>query len=335
MESKMRSSRLGIFVLLLTAILFTTNCTYYNRIVSRKNLVDGSIAYKERNFQEAQELFRRAIARDPEGETLEGRMAQVFLARTLHSEFIGNRQRTDIAESAIVEYQKALQIDPNDQSSYKAVAGLLENLQKTDEWQRWVTERSTNESINPEYRAEALVSLAAKQNTCANEITDTEQTKKTVQRDGKDVFEYVKPEDPATFERLQKCVAEGRKLIDQAVALEPEGVTNAGSFDVKAATDEELTKRQNLLKIFESVRSYKASITLQDSRLAEMNGNAAEAERLRNAAEQAREGFLALSKVNEAIEAEKTLRAAAANANANADANAEAPAANTEANAAE
>src|SRR5690606_40382527 len=59
-----------------------------------------------------------------------------------------------------------------DQTSYKAVAGLYENLEKTDDWRRWVTERSANESIKPQYRADAFVALAAKQNTCANEISE-------------------------------------------------------------------------------------------------------------------------------------------------------------------
>src|SRR5690606_22413977 len=100
----------------------------------RKNLVDGSEAYKGRKFAEAEELFRRATERDPEGKTLEGRMAQIFLARTLHSEYVGNRQETSLAEAAIEAYKKAISFDPNDQTSYKAVAGLYENLGKTDEW---------------------------------------------------------------------------------------------------------------------------------------------------------------------------------------------------------
>ena len=75
----MRSSRLGIIVLIAVSVLFTTNCAYYNRIMSRKNLVDGSQAYKERKFSVAEDLFRRAAARDPEGSTFEGRIAQVFL----------------------------------------------------------------------------------------------------------------------------------------------------------------------------------------------------------------------------------------------------------------
>jgi len=85
----MRSSRLGVLLLLTLAVLFTTNCSYFNRIMSRKNLVDGSLAYKERKFSEAEELFRKAAARDPEGTTMEGRTAQIFLARTLHSRYIG------------------------------------------------------------------------------------------------------------------------------------------------------------------------------------------------------------------------------------------------------
>ena len=119
---KMRFSRLGIFVLLILAVFLSTNCSYYSRVMSRKNLVDGSLAYKERKFDVAEELFRKAAARDPEGKTLEGRTAQIFLARTLHSKFIGNKADKSIAVQAITEYKKALNVDKNDQSSYKAIA---------------------------------------------------------------------------------------------------------------------------------------------------------------------------------------------------------------------
>ena len=108
----------------------------------------------------------------------------------MHSEYIGNRGEKDKADQAIAEYRKALQNDPNDQSSYKAIASLLENQQKGDEWLTWVTERSKNENIRPENRAEALVSLAAKKNSCAGDIDDTDKTKKTVTKDGKQVFQH-------------------------------------------------------------------------------------------------------------------------------------------------
>lgn len=319
---KMRSSRLGILVLLTLSVFLTANCGYYNRIMSRKNLVDGSLAYKERKFEEAEDLFRRAAARDPEGETLEGRTAQLFLARTLHSRFIGDRKVTSKADEAIVEYQKALRVDPNDQSSYKAIASLYENLQRPDDWQRWVNERAANTSILPQNRAEALTSLAARQNTCANEITDTEATKKTVTKDGKPSFQFVKPENPDELARLQTCVTEGTRLIDQSVALEPEAVRNMKNLDVKSLTDEQLKTNLDLLRVFESARSYKASLRLQAMRLAEMEGREADRDRLKQEADQARAEFLELSNVSKAVQDEIDARRTAADEAANANANA-------------
>ncbi|HCA57206.1 MAG TPA: hypothetical protein DEP46_04380, partial [Blastocatellia bacterium] len=165
-------------------VAVSTGCEAYSRILSRKDVVDGSTAYKERKFAEAERLFRQAAARDPEGKTEEGKIAQLFLARTIHSMYIGNRSDKSLAERAIEEYKKALANNPNEQSAYKAVASLLDVPEKQDEWRAWVTERANNEGLTPQNRAEALSSLAARENTCANEITDTEATKKPGKRDG-------------------------------------------------------------------------------------------------------------------------------------------------------
>lgn len=307
----MRFSRIGVFVLLLTTVLIGTNCSYYNRVMARKDLVDGSKAYKDRKFPEAEKLFRQAVARDPKGENIEGKMAQLFLARTLHSIFIGNRQDKSKAEQAIAEYQKALAIDPKDQSSYKAIASLYENLQKTDEWQAWVTKRSTDTSIPPEQRAEALTSLAAKKNTCANDISDTEATKKTVTKDGKQAFQFVKPAKPEDFDALVKCTQEGTALIDQAVALETDVVKKAASIDVKPMSDADLAKTQDALKVFESARSYKASLLFQSMRIAEMEGKTADRDRLKGEADAARKNFTDLSEVVKKMQKEIDDRTAA------------------------
>jgi tetratricopeptide (TPR) repeat protein len=317
----MRSSRLGIFVLLIFAVFLTSSCGYFNRILSRKNLVDGSMAYKERKFEEAEDLFRRAAARDPQGETDEGRIAQVFLARTLHSRYIGNRQDPSLAERAIAEYKKALAVNKNDQSSYKAVASLLENLGRTDEWREWVNSRSNAGDIKPEYRAEALTSLAAKQNTCANEISDTPATKKTVKGpDGKDTFQFSKPADAAEFERMKGCVAEGTRLIEQASSLETDTVKNAGSLNPKSMSDEQLKETIEAIKPFESSRSYRASLIIQSSRLAEMEGRNQDRDRLKEEADRAKEAFTSLSEVSKNLQNEVEARRAAAEAAANANA---------------
>jgi hypothetical protein len=316
---KMRFSRIGVLALLSMLLLTGTSCQYYNRIIARKNLVDGSNAYKNRKFKEAEQLFRDAISRDPKGETKEGQTAQLFLARTLHSEFIGDRGQKKLAEDAITEYKKALALNPNDQSSYKAIASLLENLQKTDEWLDWVTKRSQNTAIPPEQRAEALTSLAAKKNSCANDITDTEKTKKTITKDGKQAFQFVKPENAEEFETLKKCVADGMQLADQAVALESADVKNATSLNIKSLTDAQLKEKQDLLKVFESARSYKASLLIQDMRVAEMDNRIPDRDRLKTESEAARTNFVQLSDVVKKIQAEIDERAAAKEAETSAN----------------
>ncbi len=284
--------------------------------MARKDLVDGSNAYKGRKFPEAEQLFRNAVGRDPNGQWTEGKMAQLFLARTLHSTFIGNRQKKEVAEEAIKEYQKALALDPNDQSSYKAIASLYENLQQNDKWLSWVTARSANTTIPPEQRAEALTSLTAKKNSCANDITDTEATKKTVQKDGKPSFQFVKPAGTEDYENLKKCIDEGTQLANQAVSLETPQVKNAASLDIKGMSIADLGKNQDLLKVFESARSYKASLTIQAMRLAEMDNRIPDRDRLKGESDTLRKSFIELSDVVKKIQAEIDERKAIAVAEA-------------------
>jgi hypothetical protein len=249
-------------------------------------LVDGGTAYKNRKFDEAEQEFRNAVSRDPQ--SMEGRTARLFLARTLHSQFIGDRKNTDKAEEAIKQYKEVLASDIKDQSSFNAVAGLLENLNRDEEWQQWITERTNNEQVPGEQRAAALTKLAAKKYSCANEISDVEPVKKTVTKDGKQVFEFTKPQDPATFETFGRCVQEGSELIDRAVKLDNNS---------------------------DAVWSYKANMLVQQSRLAEMNGNTQQREALRAEADRAKERFTELATARKAKEdAEKAAKEAQANA---------------------
>ena len=286
----MKISRAGI-ILLIAIITFTgTSCNYYNRVMSRRNLVDGAEAYKGRKFDQAEAHFRAAISRDPSADSVEGKTAQVFLARTLHSQYIGNRSNQGKAQEAIQEYKKVLEKDPTDQSSFKAVANLYENLQMQDEWLAWVTQRANNENVPPEQRADALTSLAARKYSCANEISDVEPVKKTVEKDGKPAFEFTKPADEQTFQKLKQCVQEGTELINKAVELNPNS---------------------------DSAWSYKANLLVQQMRIAEMEGNNELKEQLKTQAETAKERFTTLAeekrKKQEEEEARKKAEEEAAN----------------------
>jgi hypothetical protein len=304
----MRSSRLGILVLITFTVLIGANCSYYNRIIARKNLVDGATAYKERKFAEAEQLFRDTVAVDPNTETVEGKTARVFLARTLHSQFIANRKDTAKAEAAINEYKKVLQVDPNDQSSFKAVASLLDNTDRKDESLQWVTERANNTQVKSEYRAEAYTSLAARKYSCANEISDVEPVKKTVKKDNKEVYQFTKPENPADFDRLKQCADEGLALVDQALAVEPASVQQMKNLDLKTMSIPQINENEELLKIFSSGWSYKANLLYQKMRIAEMEGNEAEKNNWKAKGDEARDVFKGLNDVEKNMEQEKTAR---------------------------
>jgi hypothetical protein len=341
----MRSSRLGVVVLVAFAALLTTNCTYYNRVMSRKNLVDGSTAYKGRKFEAAQELFRKAAARDPEGATLEGRTAQLFLARTLHQRFSAERGKTEFAEQAIVEYNKAIpqyvreyadakaaydanQAGAAEQKRYRmaltdlnssasAISSLNVALERGDVAVAWQRDLAAGDQYPGTARARAIVSLGLENNSCASDITNNEKVKKTVKVDGKDVFQFSKPENPDDLTKLQKCVTEGTKLFDQAYALETDVVKTAGNVDIKSLNDDQLAILEESIVSFESARSYRASIAVQAARLAEMEGSSTVAA-AKSEAEKRKMESDQLKKVVGAIKIEKDARLAAAQAAAEA-----------------
>lgn len=300
----MRSSRLGIIVLIAFTILTGANCSYYNQIIARKNLVDGATAYKDRKFAEAEQLFRKTVEIDPNGDTMEGRTAQLFLARTLHSQYISDRKNNAKAEAAVQAYDKVLAKDVNDQGSFKALASLMDTLGRKDESLQRITERANNANVKPEYRAEAYTSLAARQYTCANEISDVEPVKKAVKKDGKDVYEYTKPENPDDFAKLKTCADEGIKLIDQAIALEPAEVQQMKGLDLKAMTPQEIDAKAEIIRIFSSAWSYKANLLYQKMRIAEMDGNAAEKDSFKAKGDEARTVFTGLNEAEKNMTAE-------------------------------
>lgn len=341
----MRFSRFGVLAFISITVLMGTNCSYYNRVIARKNLVDGAKAYKDRKFPEAEALFRYAASIDPKGETVEGRTAQLSLARTLHSEYIGNRQNKALAQSALDEYKKSLGPSLKDlkettsaydktptseeaqkryyqalsavNSTTSAIASLYDNLKNPDQPEQpdkskeWQLEVANSGDYPPTARARALSSLAAKSNTCANEISDTEATKKTVQKDGKDVFQFVKPAKPEDFAQLKRCVEEGTQYIDQALSLEPDLVKNAGSLNISTLSDTQLTLNLEVMKIFESVRSYKASLTVQAMRIAEMDGRNEDKDKLKVDADASKAKFTELSDIDKKMQTEVEARAQA------------------------
>lgn len=307
----MKVSQAGILVILAFLLVGLTGCNFF----ARKDVVDGAEAFKNRKFDEAEQLFRRAVSRAPE-DSIEGKTARLFLARTLHSQFAAARDKKEKAEEAIEQYKKVLVKDPKDNSSFKAVANLLENLEKKDEWKQWLTERSENTGIPPEQRAEAYTSLGSKENSCANDITEDPNNKKTIQEGGKAVFKFSKPTEPAKLDELKGCIDRGMGLIKKALELETDEVKNAKGLDVKPMTDAQLKAKNDVLKPFESARSYHTSLLIQSARLAEMEGRTADKDRLMQEKDAAKLQFTELADVTKSIREEQEARQKAKEAEA-------------------
>ncbi len=307
-----RFNKFGVFSLLLLIATIGSSCSYYNRIMARMNLVDGAQAYNARNFEEATEKFRKAVQYDPEGITIESKTAQLFLARTLHSLFAGNRRDKQKAEQAVEEYIKALpgfvreisdnravvDASPEDENARKtlaknerivssivsAVGSLYENLQQDDKWRDWQIKKSEDVALPNKVRANSLVALAAKKYTCANEISDTAEVKKSVQKGGESVYQFSKPKNEDDFDKLKKCVEEGTAYVDKAIELSSES---------------------------DSAWSYRTSLLSQKMRIAEMDGKTEEKASLEKQQDEARAKFeeLATKKRKDQEEAEAKKKA--------------------------
>lgn len=305
----MRISRLGILILIGTITVFTgTGCNFWNQIKARQDLVDGAKAYSDKKFEDAEVLFRDAVQRDPSN-----LLGQLFLARTLHSQFAANRNQANKAEEAVSEYRKvvpeykaevtkkkaALDANPNDESAQKdyantltilnssisAVANLLDTTNKHDEWKAWQTEVANDAGLPNETRAAAFTSMASKENTCANDITGVEPVRKTVKgADGKEEYQYIKPTDQKVYDELKGCIARGTELVDKALALD---------------------------KNSDSIWSYKTSLLIQNMRVAEMEGRKEDKDRFKTEADTAKAEFTRLAEIKrKAKEAEEERRKA-------------------------
>ncbi|GIU82445.1 MAG: tetratricopeptide repeat protein [Acidobacteria bacterium] len=279
------------FLPLLVVLTVTlTNCSLWSKIKTQQHLVDGTQAYQNKNYDEAEAHFRRAISLSPDQP-----LGRLFLARTLHAKYVSTRDQKQ-AEEAIAEYKKVipqlkdevnrlkkqLEENKNDEktintykrvqdllsSSIAAVGNLLETLQRNDEWKNWQTQIAEDSSFPDPVRAMAYALLASKENVCANEITSNPSVRKTVKVDNKQVYEYVKPAEEKTYQQLKGCIAKGKELIDKALALD---------------------------KSADSIWSYKTSLLIQEKILAEMEGRKEDKERLEKEAESARAEFTRLA----------------------------------------
>ncbi len=121
MQRKHSPRGLLIFVVLLA--LVATGC---NKLKARDELNKGVAQYKSAKFDRAIEHFQRAIELDPELLN-----ARLYLATAYASQYIPgapSEENIRMGEQAVREFEKVLEVDPNNLSALDGIGSILFNM---------------------------------------------------------------------------------------------------------------------------------------------------------------------------------------------------------------
>jgi len=241
----MKLSRISIVVLLVGLAAAGSGCTLVNRVLAKNALNEGARAYREGNFAEAEQKFRKAYELDPTQKN-----APLFIARAVQQQYkpgVQSPENVQKGQDAIAAYQAILDRDPTNEDAYKAIVFLYGQMRNEEKVREMLTQRASLNSIPGEKRAEALTILASKQWQCAYDITEQRENKETPAAGTGGQVKYKKPANQADFDRARQCVTEGLRLAEQAVSLDQ---NNPNAW------------------------SYRANLLREAAKLAEMEGNA-------------------------------------------------------------
>jgi len=232
-------------LILAVLVISSSGCGVINRIRAKNQLNEAARSYREGRFKEAEQHSREAAELDPNNKT-----APMFIARTIHAQYRPGVQSPDnlaVAQQAIEAYQQLLAKNPQDDEAYKAIAYHYESIKEYDKLKQWISSRATNESVEPEKRAEAYVVLASKDWDCSFKITELPTNKTTTidPSNNKATVSYKKPKEQKDFDQAQMCVKQGLTEAENAIRFDPNN---------------------------ESAWSYKTNLLLEASKLAEMDG---------------------------------------------------------------
>lgn len=208
------------FVLLILVLLVSTpGCGVINRIRAKNEINEAARSYKSGKFADAQKHAERALELYPDDKN-----APLFIARSIHAQYkqgVDTPENLQKANDAIAAYKRILEKNPNNDEAYKAVAFLLGQLGKTDEQIAWIKQRANDQSVDPAKRSESYTFLANKEWECSFQITERKEYQKTVEKDGKTVIQWVKPENQAEYDKINMCVTRGLENVETAIKLDP------------------------------------------------------------------------------------------------------------------
>lgn len=129
---RLEQSRVYLSVATLALVAGLTGCT---KLKARDSLNKGVAAFKQAQYQEAVEYFKRSIELDPEFLT-----ARLYLATAYMSQYVPGSESPDnlkVAQEAHDEFRRVLERDPNNTIAISSIASLYFHQKKFDEAEEW------------------------------------------------------------------------------------------------------------------------------------------------------------------------------------------------------
>lgn len=215
---KLSARRISTAMILALLVVSSAGCTLVNKIRAKNELNETARAYKEGQFDQAEQHAKRALELDPNNPT-----APIFVARVVHQQYERTRDPKK-GQEAIETYRRVLEKDPESEEAYKAISVLYAELKDEQKLKDWIAARANNTNLKPEKRSEAYAVLAGKAWDCSFQITELPEVK-VITPGGTAKVTYKKPKDPKDFETASKCVIEGLENANKAIKLDPNNET--------------------------------------------------------------------------------------------------------------
>lgn len=193
-------------------VLSASGCT---KLRARDNLNKGVQAYKNAQYPDAVEFFKKAVELDPQFPT-----ARLYLATAYMSQYIPGAESPDnirMAEQAHQEFLRVLEMDPNNSVALASIANLYFHQKKFDESEEWFRKLIAAHPNNKEayYTLGVIAWTRSFQKRMAARAELGMRPEDPGPLKDKKVREKLKSENLAMIE-------EGIKNLQRAVELDPE-----------------------------------------------------------------------------------------------------------------
>jgi tetratricopeptide (TPR) repeat protein len=219
-------SLLGLLSLLAVTML-TSGCEFTKKVIAKDKLNQGAIVYNQGRMKEAKEYFREATELIPTNS-----VAWLYYGTTLYKDFQNMEpgpERDKLGQEVLTVFKRALELAPAEacqarDSAIGYIAQIYNDLKDFDNNRDWLLKRAEGACAKKDVKAQTFYSVGVKYWNCAYDETTRYQDKTQL---ATDAFHYRNMDYPAALpdkEKALKCVDEGMKYIEKALAEDSEYV---------------------------------------------------------------------------------------------------------------